>query len=92
MFLNQNDTQVSEYKTFWKRLNEGEFQSGEFKRLGKNGKEVWIRASYNPIMNKTEIIIFIRMRMCIFIIGCTMGGPAGMTNTYIPFMKIIWDR
>ena len=38
-----------EYKEFWAALNRGEFQAGEYKRIGKGGKEVWIQASYNPI-------------------------------------------
>ncbi len=39
----------SEYSDFWRRLNAGEFFSGQFKRLGKNGKVVWLEASYNPV-------------------------------------------
>ena len=43
---------VSEaYRTFWTDLAEGRYQSGEFKRLGKGGREVWIQASYNPILD-----------------------------------------
>ena len=38
-----------EYKEFWNRLNRGEFDNGEYKRIGKGGKTVWINASYNPI-------------------------------------------
>jgi methyl-accepting chemotaxis protein len=37
------------YREFWASLNRGEFQSGEYRRLGKGGGEVWIQASYNPI-------------------------------------------
>jgi methyl-accepting chemotaxis protein len=37
------------YGQFWKALNSGEAQVGEFKRLGKGGREVWIQASYTPI-------------------------------------------
>jgi methyl-accepting chemotaxis protein len=40
-----------EYQQFWDALRRGEYQDGEFKRLGKGGKEVWIQASYNPIMD-----------------------------------------
>jgi methyl-accepting chemotaxis protein len=43
--------QSAEYKEFWVKLNRGEYQAGEFMRLGKGGKEVWIQASYNPIMD-----------------------------------------
>jgi len=41
----------AEYKQFWRDLNTGEYQAGEFKRIGKGGKEVWIQASYNPIFD-----------------------------------------
>jgi methyl-accepting chemotaxis protein len=40
-----------EYRQFWATLNEGKFQAGQFKRIGKGGKEVWIQASYNPIFD-----------------------------------------
>jgi len=39
------------YKEFWQKLNRGEYEAKEYKRLGKNGKEVWIQASYNPILD-----------------------------------------
>src|SRR6202008_1410166 len=38
---------------FWAALNRGEFRSGEFKRFGKGGREIWILASYNPILDDT---------------------------------------
>jgi len=37
-----------EYKQFWADLNVGKFHTGEFKRIGKAGKEVWIQGTYNP--------------------------------------------
>jgi methyl-accepting chemotaxis protein len=44
--------QSREYKLFWEKLGRGEYDSGQYKRLGKNGKEVWIQASYNPILDR----------------------------------------
>jgi methyl-accepting chemotaxis protein len=41
----------SEYKAFWARLGRGEFDTGEYKRLAKGGREVWLQASYNPVVN-----------------------------------------
>lgn len=43
--------QSQEYKEFWKALGKGEFSAGQFRRLGKNDKEIWIQASYNPIFD-----------------------------------------
>jgi methyl-accepting chemotaxis protein len=40
-----------EYAQLWERLRSGEVESGEFKRVGRGGREVWIRATYNPIFN-----------------------------------------
>jgi methyl-accepting chemotaxis protein len=38
------------YRQFWKDLAEGKFQTAEFKRIGKGGREVWIQATYNPAL------------------------------------------
>ncbi len=51
MFVDQAFRQSGEYNEFWTHLNRGEYQTGEYKRIGKGGKEVWIQASYNPIMD-----------------------------------------
>ncbi|WNV07250.1 PAS domain-containing methyl-accepting chemotaxis protein [Tardiphaga sp. 709] len=50
MFVTPEMKSSAEYRTFWNNLNRGEYQAGEFKRLGKGGKEVWIQGSYNPIL------------------------------------------
>jgi methyl-accepting chemotaxis protein len=39
------------YREFWQKLGNGEYESGEFKRLSKDGSEIWLQASYNPIFN-----------------------------------------
>ncbi len=51
MFLNAAEAASPAYKAFWAALNRGEYQAREFRRLGKDGKEVWIQASYNPILD-----------------------------------------
>jgi methyl-accepting chemotaxis protein len=50
MFIDPLEAESTTSARFWERLTRGEYQAGEFKRIGKNGKEVWIQASYNPIM------------------------------------------
>ncbi len=51
MFVDEAYRQSAEYKEFWNRLGRGEYQAAEYKRLGKDGREVWVQASYNPILN-----------------------------------------
>ena len=49
MFMPSEDRDTAPYREFWAALNRGEFQSGEYRRVGRGGKDVWIQASYNPI-------------------------------------------
>ncbi|TKB91661.1 MAG: PAS domain S-box protein, partial [Nitrospira sp.] len=51
MFCDPGYTSSSEYAAFWQKLNRGEFDAGVYRRIGKGGKEVWIQASYNPILD-----------------------------------------
>jgi methyl-accepting chemotaxis protein len=52
MFMPQADRDSAAYREFWAALNRGEYQAGEYKRIGKGGKEIWILASYNPILDE----------------------------------------
>jgi methyl-accepting chemotaxis protein len=51
MFVDPADRDSAEYREFWASLNRGNYQAAEYKRLGKGGKEIWIQASYNPILD-----------------------------------------
>ena len=51
IFMPPDQRDSSEYRGFWQALNRGEFQAGEYKRIAKDGREVWILASYNPILD-----------------------------------------
>lgn len=51
MFVDPAERDAPGYAAFWAQLNRGEFVSQEFKRLGKGGREVYIQASYNPILD-----------------------------------------
>jgi methyl-accepting chemotaxis protein len=51
MFCEPAYTQSGEYRAFWDALNRGEYQASEYKRIGKGGREIWIQASYNPILD-----------------------------------------
>lgn len=51
MFCDPKFSDSLEYRLFWEKLGRGEFDSGEYKRIGRGGREVWIQASYNPIFD-----------------------------------------
>ena len=52
MFVAAGYKNSHEYKEFWENLRKGEFQAAQFKRISKNGTEIWIEASYNPIFDQ----------------------------------------
>ncbi|RAP37101.1 hypothetical protein B1207_06685 [Legionella quinlivanii] len=52
IFVEPGDRDSLEYREFWRKLNQGEYDQSEYKRLGKNGKEVWLQSSYNPVLNE----------------------------------------
>lgn len=53
MFVLPGDRDSASYRAFWAALNRGESQAAEFKRVGKGGAEVWILATYNPILDES---------------------------------------
>jgi len=51
MFCDPAYAESDDYAELWNKLGRGEFHCAEFKRLGKDGKEIWLRASYNPVFD-----------------------------------------
>jgi methyl-accepting chemotaxis protein len=51
MFVDPEEASSPAYREFWQTLNRGEFVAAKFRRQGKGGAEVWIQASYNPILD-----------------------------------------
>jgi methyl-accepting chemotaxis protein len=52
LFVDQTERDSAAYREFWAKLHRGEYQAGEYKRIGKGGREVWILASYNPVLDE----------------------------------------
>jgi methyl-accepting chemotaxis protein len=52
LFVEEADLNSADYRELWARLNAGEFIAAEFRRIAKGGKEIWIQASYNPIVDR----------------------------------------
>ncbi|WP_194095707.1 methyl-accepting chemotaxis protein [Marivivens aquimaris] len=57
MFMPKSERDTASYKQFWDNLARGVFESGEFKRINKNGDIVWMQASYNPIVDPDGKVI-----------------------------------
>ncbi|WP_144290370.1 methyl-accepting chemotaxis protein [Chitinilyticum litopenaei] len=51
MFVDPEQAQSHEYRQFWERLARGDCDSGQYRRIGKDGREIWLQASYNPIFD-----------------------------------------
>jgi methyl-accepting chemotaxis protein len=52
IFCDPSYTSGLAYRQFWDKLSRGEFEAGEFKRVTKDGREIWINASYNPVFDE----------------------------------------
>lgn len=51
LFVDINERQTPAYLSFWDKLRRGDFDSGIYKRIGKDGKKIWLQASYNPVFD-----------------------------------------
>jgi methyl-accepting chemotaxis protein len=51
MFVDTDERESAEYMDFWEALRRGEYQAREFRRIAKGGRQVWIQASYNPLLD-----------------------------------------
>ncbi|WP_322031063.1 PAS domain-containing methyl-accepting chemotaxis protein [Paraburkholderia sp. J76] len=51
IFCDPDYVRTEEYRQFWERLGRGEFDRGEYRRVGRGGREIWINASYNPVID-----------------------------------------
>ncbi len=53
MFVEPGERDSAAYRTFWEHLGQGAYQAGEYRRVGKDGREIWLQATYNPILDPT---------------------------------------
>jgi len=53
LFIAPDQHDSDEYKRFWSKLSRGEYDEGEYLRIGKGGRQIWIQATYNPILDST---------------------------------------
>jgi methyl-accepting chemotaxis protein len=56
MFVDEATRESQAYRDFWARLAAGEFMTGEFRRITKTGTEIWIRATYSPVLSPRGVV------------------------------------
>ena len=61
LFVDESYARTPEYRVFWERLGRGEFDVREYKRLAKGGREVWIQASYNPVLKGGRVVRVVKV-------------------------------
>ncbi len=52
LFVNPADREAAEYRALWEHMRAGQYEQGRFRRAGKDGREVWVRASFNPLIGQ----------------------------------------
>ncbi|WP_417773998.1 methyl-accepting chemotaxis protein [Stappia sp.] len=57
MFVRPAERDSAEYRAFWAALVRGDYQAREFRRIGKDGKEIWLQASYNPVLDSAGKVV-----------------------------------
>jgi methyl-accepting chemotaxis protein len=51
LFMDPAEAATEAYRAFWQQLRGGQFVAQKFRRLAKGGREIWIQASYNPVLD-----------------------------------------
>lgn len=57
MFVAPGDAAKPEYREFWSKLGRGESNAGDFRRMGKGGREIWLQASYNAVLSRSGKVL-----------------------------------
>ena len=60
IFCDPAYTATAEYREFWAMLNKGQFETREYKRFRKDGSEIWIQASYNPVFRGGKLVKIVK--------------------------------
>ena len=64
IFVEAKEAASAQYRAFWQRLGSGEFDQGQYKRISKSGDEIWLEASYNPIIRGGKVVKGLRGHFC----------------------------
>jgi methyl-accepting chemotaxis protein len=68
-----------DYRAFWEKLRAGQYQAGEFRRIGKGGREVRIQGSYNPIVDENGKVLKV-VNFALEVAPRVDAAPAGLAE------------
>ena len=89
IFCSQSYTESDDYAVFWNKLARGDYEAGEFKRINKEGVEVWLQASYNPIFDEDGRLLKV-VKFASDITAEVQNRSLAMLEMSTPVAKI-WD-
>lgn len=61
IFVDPREASSTEYKAFWEKLAKGKYDQRQYKRITKSGNEIWIEASYNPVIHRGKVIKIVKI-------------------------------
>jgi len=61
IFVDPKEAASAEYRAFWARLAKGEYDQRQYRRLTKSGDEIWIEASYNPVVRGGKVVKIVKI-------------------------------
>lgn len=61
IFVDPSESTEQAYQNFWEKLGRGEFDAGQYKRIAKGGREIWIEASYNPVFVGKRLVKVVKI-------------------------------
>ena len=80
MFVDPIDSKSGDYTAFWAKLSRGEFDQRQYKRIRKDGGEVWIEASYNPVFRRGKPYKIVKFATDITVQRLKAAEDAGKIN------------
>ena len=80
MFVDKSQALSSDFRDFWAKLNKGEFDHRLYQHIAKNGRKVWIEASYTPIMRNGRPIKVVKVASDVTVRQVRSADHAGKIN------------
>jgi len=90
LFVDPEYARSQAYKDFWARLGRGQFDSGEYKRIRKDGSDIWLQASYSPVLNGAgKVVKVVKLALDITAAKIKAAQDASIVNAIFRSQAVI---